>query len=163
MDNELNEKEIAFNKVTQWLREYGFRIDKEARNKTSNSQIQYEAKVYPPNQDRLFFKITFSPRWIDSFVIGSIIALPEEVSKSIEKGMKRREREQIYIDIDRLIFSLNLNCDFKSPRIYLHRLVFIDALKDKQFFFDSVFNLIHAMMLVEGKIDELINRFFPKE
>jgi hypothetical protein len=107
--------------------------------------------------------IVFSNRFKDSFNIGSTISLPEEVSKTIDTGMIRKEQEQVYIDIYRLVFSQGLDCDTRFPMIDIHKLIFIDTLKDNQYFFDSVFNLIHAMILVEGRFDELINRFFPKE
>ena len=163
MDNELNVKEVAFNKVTQWLKDYGFKIKTETRNKTGGSEIQFQANVYPANQERLFFMIVFSNRFKNSFNTGSTISLPEEVSKTIDTGMIRKEQEQVYIDIYRLVFSQGLDCDTRFPMIDIHKLIFIDTLKDKQYFFDSVFNLIHAMILVEGRFDELINRFFPKE
>lgn len=163
MDAELNAKEVAFNKIIQWLAEYRFKIEKKERSKDKNSEIQFDAKVYPPNQDRLFFSITFSRFWVDSFAIGATLNIPEDISFSIDKVMKKSEKDQIFIDIDRMLFPLSLSCDFKFPQIYMHKLIFIDALKDKQFFFDSVYSLVHGLMLVEGKFDELINRFLPKE
>jgi hypothetical protein len=162
MNGELDAKEVAFNRLLQWLREYGFKIENEIRNKDSSAQRQFEAKVYPPNEERRFFFVVFSNKFKDSFVVQSTIILPEEYRETIERGLRKKEQQQVYIDIYRAVFSQNIDCDTRFPRVDVHKLIFIDSLNNKQFLFDTIFNLMHSMLLVEARFDELINSFFPK-
>jgi hypothetical protein len=73
-----------------------------------------------------------------------------------------KDQQQIYIDIRRLVFPLGVACDTRFPKITLHKLIFMDALKDKQFFFDSFLNLINATQLVMGRFDEVYYSFYPQ-
>lgn len=162
MSAELDSKEVAFNKILQWLEEYGFRIDRTARNDSINTLTQFEAKIYPPREDRRFFLVIFSNKFKDSFTIQTAITLSEEDQMTIGKGLRKREQDQVYIDIFRLVFAQHLNCDARFPTVDIQKLIFIDSLRDKQFLFDSVFDLMHSMLLVESRFSELINQFYPK-
>lgn len=86
----------------------------------------------------------------------------EEDQMTIGKGLRKREQDQVYIDIFRLVFAQHLNCDARFPTVNIHKIIFIDSLRDKQFLFDSVFDLMHSMLLVESRFSELINQFYPK-
>jgi hypothetical protein len=55
MDKELNVKEVAFNKVTQWLSDQGFPVNVTSRNKNKESKIQFEAEVCPRKGEPEFF------------------------------------------------------------------------------------------------------------
>ena len=70
--------------------------------------------------------------------IQSNIILTEQDIKSINR-LRKKEQQQVYIDIHRFVYFLNVNCDTQFPQIVVHKLIFIDSLKNKQFFFDSVF------------------------
>jgi hypothetical protein len=76
MDSELNAKEVAFNKIIQWLRDYGFSVYEERRNKDVDAEVQFQAKIYPPNQTSLFFQIVFAKRFPDAFSMQSSVSLP---------------------------------------------------------------------------------------
>jgi hypothetical protein len=159
MDNGLNAKEMAFRRVVQWLTDYGFRIEEETRNKGRRVEIQFEAKVYPEEEGR-FFVVTFSNELRESFLIRSTVFLEKEYSQAID-GLRKKEQQQLFIEIFRLVYTQHIDCDIKFPDVYLYKQIFIEALTDKQFFFDSVFNLLRAMRLVEGRYDELYYSFFP--
>ena len=160
MNNQLN-KEIAFDKVNQWLNDYGFTVNVTVRNKDRQAQIQFESKVYPPREQHKFFFVTFGNKFEDSFSIQSNIILTDEDIKSINR-LRKKEQQQVYIDIHRFVYFLNVNCDTQFPQILVHKLIFIDSLMHKQFFFDSVFALLHAMVIVESRFEELYYSLFPE-
>jgi hypothetical protein len=160
MNHELN-KEIAFDKVNQWLDDYGFTVNVTMRNKDRGARTQFESKVYPPREQQKFFFVTFGNKFDDSFSIQSNIILTDEDIKSINR-LRKREQQQVYIDIHRFVYFLNINCDTQFPQIVVHKLIFIDSLNDKQFFFDSVFALLHAMVVVESRFEELYYSLFPE-
>ena len=58
MNHELN-KEIAFDKVNQWLNDYGFTVNVTTRNKDKGAITQFESKVYPRREKQRFFFVTF--------------------------------------------------------------------------------------------------------
>ena len=160
MNHELN-KEIAFDKVNRWLNDYGFRVNVTTRNRDKNAPTQFESKVYPPREQQRFFFVTFGSKFDDSFSIQSNIILTEEDIKSIN-CLRKKEQQQVYIDIHRFVYFLNVNCDTRFPEIVVHKLLFIDSLKDKQLFFDSIFALLHAMVVVESRFEELYYSLFPE-
>jgi hypothetical protein len=160
MNNVLN-KEIAFDKVNRWLNDYGFTVNVTSINKDNYAQTQFESKVYPPREQQRFFFVTFGNKFDDSFSIQSNIILTEEDIKSIN-SLRKKEQQQVYIDIHRFVYFLNINCDTQFPQIVVHKLIFIESLKNKQFFFDSVFSLLHAMVVVESRFEELYYSLFPE-
>jgi len=161
MDNALDIKESAFNTIVQWLREYNFQVNVSAMNKNQDADIQFEAEVYPPNEKNMFFYVTFRNQFNDSFAITAIMGFSDQDKKSIE-GLKNKDQQQIFIDIRKLVYPLNINCDTRFPTTTLHKLIFIDSLRQKQYFFYSVFALVNAMQLASARIDEVRNLFYPE-
>ena len=153
MNNELN-KEIAFDKVNRWLNDYGFAVKVTTRNKDKDAQTQFESKVYPPREQQRFFFVTFGNKFEN-------IILTDQDIRSINR-LRKKEQQQVYIDIHRFVYFLNVNCDTQFPQIVVHKLIFIDSLRNKQFFFDSVFALLHAMVVVESRFEELYYTLFPE-
>jgi hypothetical protein len=142
-------KRETFNKVVEWLRDYGYPIEI-----LSNTELY--AKVFPPLQEHpgAFFYIAFSDKSNDSFSIGSDIVLIGEYKNAID-ALQVRAQDQVFMDIRKLVYPLGINLDTKYPKISLHKLIFFDSLRDKQYYFDSVQNLIHAMLLILIRLDEL--------
>lgn len=140
-------KREAFNKVIQWLRDYGFPVE-------IPSDIELYAKVFPLKGHPMFFYIAFGDKSNDSFSIGTDINFTEEDKKSLE-GLKVQAQNQVYMDIRKLVYPLGINLDTRFPIISLHKLIFIDSLKGKQYFFDSVTSLVSAIQLVMIRFDEL--------
>ena len=78
----------------------------------------------------MFFYLTFGKDLKDGFSIIANMDLPEEIQKAIN-ALVERDQQQIYMDIRKLVYPLNINCDTRFPRITLHKLIFIDSLKRK--------------------------------
>jgi hypothetical protein len=77
--------------------------------------------------------------------------------------MKKRDREQIFMDLRKLIFPLHVNIETPSPRIFLYREITLDSIStNKQFLIDEVYNFRNAMELVKIRFDELYYSFYPE-
>ena len=142
-------KKETFNKVIQWLKDAGLPIIE-----VEPSDTKMYAKVFPRKEEPMFFYIAFGDKSNDSFSIGTDIDLSGEYERSI-KALKERAQDQVFMDIRKLVYPLGINLDTNFPRISLHKLIFFDSLRDKQYFFDSVANLLNAIQLVVIRFDEL--------
>ncbi len=146
-------KTEAFNKVIKWLRDEGFpKVDVEGNNEECSSKLY--ARVFPLIDEPLFFYVDFRRKSSDSFIIGTNIDFSEEDKRSIT-ALRAQAQNQVYMDIRKLVYPIGISLDTRFPRISLHKLMFLDSLKDKQYFFDSVNNLLNAIQLVMIRFDEL--------
>lgn len=142
-------KRANFTKVVQWLKDYGFPIE-----------IPYDtklyAKVFPTWKQHpgAFLYIAFDDKSNDSFSIGTDIDLTGEYKNAID-ALQVRAQDQIFMDIRKLVYPLGINLDSRYPTISLHKLIFFESLRDKQYFFDSFTSLLNAMQLVMIRLDEL--------
>jgi len=162
MNNEIDVKEITFNNIIQWLSDIGFIIENKEINKNPESKIQFELIVSTGIGYRYPFRITFTNLLKDIFVISTNISLTEEDAKSIQ-SMKKRDREQIFMDLRKLIFPLHVNIETPFPRIFLYKEITLDSVStNKQFLIDEVYNFRNAMELVKIRFDELYYSFYPE-
>jgi hypothetical protein len=142
-------KRETFNKVIQWLKNEGF-----PKVEIEPDGIELFAKVFPMIDEPMFFYVDFRRKSNDSFIIGTNIDFSEEDKRSIG-ALKLQAQNQVYRDIRKLVYPIGINLDTRFPRITLHKLMFSDSLRDKQYFFDSVNNLLNAIQLVMIRFDEL--------
>lgn len=162
MNNELDLKEVTFNNIIQGLSDIGFIIEKKEENKNPESKIQFELLLSTGRGYRFPFRITFTNLLKDVFVISSNISLTEEDAKSIQ-SMKKRDREQIFMDLRKLVFPLHVNIETPFPRIFLYKEITFDSIStNKQFLIDEVYNFRNAMELVKIRFDELYYAFYPE-
>ena len=162
MNNELDLKEVTFNNIIQGLSGIGFIIEKKEENKNPESKIQFELLLSTGRGYRFPFRITFTNLLKDVFVISSNISLTEEDAKSIQ-SMKKRDREQIFMDLRKLVFPLHVNIETPFPRIFLYKEITFDSIStNKQFLIDEVYNFRNAMELVKIRFDELYYAFYPE-
>jgi hypothetical protein len=147
--SDVESKREAFDKVIQWLRDEGIpRVDVEPDG------TRLYAKVFPLIDEPMFFHVDFRRKSNDSFVIGTTIDFSEEDKMSLG-ALRVQAQNQVYMDIRKLVYPIGINLDTKFPRISLHKLMFIDSLRHKQYFFDSINNLLNAIQLVMIRFDEL--------
>ena len=162
MNNELDLKEVTFNNIIQGLSDIGFIIEKKEENKNPESKIQFELLLSTGRGYRFPFRITFTNLLKDVFVISSNISLTEEDAKSMQ-SMKKRDREQIFMDLRKLVFPLHVNIETPFPRIFLYKEITFDSIStNKQFLIDEVYNFRNAMELVKIRFDELYYSFYPE-
>jgi hypothetical protein len=162
MNNELDLKEVTFKNIIQGLSDIGFIIEKKEENKNPESKIQFELLLSSGRGYRFPFRITFTNLLKDVFVISSNISLTEEDAKSMQ-SMKKRDREQIFMDLRKLVFPLHVNIETPFPRIFLYKEITFDSIStNKQFLIDEVYNFRNAMELVKIRFDELYYSFYPE-
>lgn len=162
MNNELDLKEVTFNNIVQGLSDIGFIIEKKEKNKNPESKIQFELLLSTGRGYRFPFRITFTNLLKDVFVISSNISLTEEDAKSIQ-SMKKRDREQIFMDLRKSVFPLHVNIETPFPRIFLYKEITFNSIStNKQFLIDEVYNFRNAMELVKIRFDELYYSFYPE-
>ena len=162
MNNEIDVKEVTFNNIIQWLSDIGFIIEKKEITKNLESKKQFELIVSTGIWYRYPFRITFTNLLKDVFIISTNISLTEEDAKSIQ-SMKKRDREQIFMDLRKLIFPLHVNIETPFPRIFLYKEITLDSVSNnKQFLIDEVYNFRNAMELVKIRFDELYYSFYPE-
>jgi hypothetical protein len=142
-------KRESFNKVIQWLKDEGF-----PKVEIEPDGTELFAKVFPMIDEPMFFYVDFRRKSNDSFVLGTNIDFSEEDKRSIG-ALKLQAQNQVYMDIRKLVYPIGINLHTRFPRITLHKLMFSDSLRDKQYFFDSVNNLLNAIQLVMIRFDEL--------
>jgi hypothetical protein len=142
-------KRETFHKVIQWLREEGF-----PKIEVEPDETELFLKVFPLIDEPVFFYVDFRRKTNDSFILGTNIDFTEEDKKSIG-ALKLQAQNQVYMDIRKLVYPLGINLDTRFPRISLHKLMFFDSLRDKQYLFDSINNLLNAIQLVMIRFDEL--------
>lgn len=109
-----------------------------------------------------FFKIIISNRYKYAFQLQAFIIFDKQITDSLDVT-RRKEQQQIFINFRKYIYPLGISFESnqKIGGIILHKLIFMDTLS-KQYFFDSVTNMINAMLLVGVNLDEFRNTVFPK-
>lgn len=155
-------KEVTFNKVCDWLRNFGsFEVEVIKSNNRSENSFEASVKTYINKDKSAFvsFKVEFNENDTDSFMIHTAFTLDEEMAKSVD-SLRRKEQQQIYIDLRKMIYPLDIQFQLNFPQIILLRVIFIDDLK-KQFFFDSISHLLNARQLIEMRFDEEYYKMFP--
>lgn len=161
MSVELNSKEVAFNKIVQWLKENHFQIQEITRKPDPNAETQFAARITFPSKYEIIITITFGKKFRDNFSMGMTIVLDKDIANSILALKDEVKKQQFYMDIKRMAFSLGFHCDTNFPNIEIHRNIFIDSLNNKQFFFDCIFGLVHILELVHMRLDEFYYSIFP--
>lgn len=153
-------KQQAFNTFKQWAKQIGFIIENETIEKDMNSKIQFDLSIYLKRGYKYPFHIIFYNIPKDLFTIRAKIALTtldEDSLNTMPKGTK----EQVYMDIRKYIFPLQINI-YTASGIELIKWLTIDsACNNKQFFMDQLFNFRNAMELVRIRFDELYYYLWP--
>jgi hypothetical protein len=155
-DTSSDHKEI-FQKILGWLGEKRFTIE-ESNTSNNDSDIEHRARAYLINKKDLQDKgrglnITFRRSLSDSFLIHQSIGFTK-LDKQAFLKLPKRQQGQYFMDMKKLFYPLHLNCEMKFPIMSIHKLIFVDSL-NKQYFFDSVFDLLHALELANIRYDEL--------
>lgn len=149
-------KELKYKELIQWLEKWGHKaIDKTKEN--SNTDIQFKAEISPllPYSSGLNtpLYLEFQSDLDDGFVIRTTFELDKNIESHLKIHNKAKEIEIIYLEIEQLVLPMKINIIRKHPIINLYKVIFYDELK-KQYFFDSVNDLINSMTLVIGKWDQ---------
>lgn len=154
--NILSEKVEIFNELIKWFKEWGHEVV-DTTKKNPILDIQLQAKINPllPYSSGLNtpFFLEFQNDLDDGFIIRTTFELDENIDLFLKKQNNSKEIELIYIQIEQLVLPLGISIIKSHPNIFLYKILFYKELK-KQYFLDSINNLVHSMILITGKWDE---------
>lgn len=160
--NDLKIKEVNFNKVCDWLSSYPEQFNCEKIKEIKDKDTQFLARVELKSKHTgLPFEIKFKKELPDSFFITAHTFLDDDLKKSID-ALRKKEQQQIYMDLRIWIYPLNIQFDMDFPRMSFFKLIFYENLS-KQLFFDSINNLSHAINLSTIRFQMEHNKMFPND
>lgn len=160
--SDLKYKEANFNKIINWLQEIGFVLENIRKKTDPKTGVEFYCEERPYRIRKDFFKIIISNRYKYAFQLQAFIIFYKQITDSLDVT-RWKEQQQIFINFRKYIYPLGISFESnqKIGGIILHKLIFMDTLS-KQYFFDSVTNMINAMLLVGVNLDEFRNTVFPK-
>ena len=160
--SDLKYKEANFNKIINWLKEIGFVLENIRKKTDPKTGVEFYCEVRPYRIRKDFFKIIISNSYKYAFQLQAFIIFDKQITDSLDVT-RWKEQQQIFINFRKYIYPLGISFESnqKIGGIILHKLIFMDTLS-KQYFFDSVTNMINAMLLVGVNLDEFRNTVFPK-
>ncbi len=149
-------KEAKFNELVKWLEKWGYKVMD--RSKEINIQdIEFRAEVTPllPYSTGITtpFFVEFQNGLDDAFIIRTYYELEKNIEVHLKNQNKAREIELTYIEIEQLILPMKISIVRAHPIINTYKVIFLEGLT-KQFFHDSINDLVNANSLIIGKWDE---------
>lgn len=161
----LKEKEEIFIEIITWLKKWGHEVTNTTKiNSVPEIQLQAEIKPLLPYSSGLStpFFLEFQNDLEDGFIIRTTFELDENINLFLKNQNNSKEIELIYIQIEQLVLPLGISIIKSHPYIYLYKILFFKELR-KQYFLDSINNLVHSMTLITGKWDEKYYQSRPIE
>lgn len=154
-------KKCVYNTILQWLRDYHY-IIKEEKRLTDNSE--FYAKIFPPNQDKKFFELVSESDYKDGFLLRMSVSLTPKDRKDFER-LKDNVQNNLFIKMHKILSPIKLLCKIEDSIISVEKYIFIDvfSIMSKQYFWDSVIEMLNAMYLIELTFYEFIEDLFPKK
>jgi hypothetical protein len=158
-------KKSKFEELCGWLLKWGFKvIDKSGKNTVLG--IEFQAEVFPqiPYSSGLNtpFYLEFQDDLDDGFIIRTTFELDKNIEIFLNSQNRAREIELTYIEINHLVLPLRISIIRDHPYIKLYKVIFSDNLQ-KQFFLDSIHDLINSMTIIIGKWDQRYYQSRPSE
>jgi hypothetical protein len=149
-------KKSKFNELIGWLRKWGFNVsDKTKEIKIPG--IEFQAEIGPQISYSSGLNTPFYLEFQNDLEDGIIIRTTFELDRNIDIFLNTQNRakdiELTYIEIGRLVLPLRISFIRDHPFIKLYKVIFISDL-NKQFFFDSITDLMNSMSIIIGKWDE---------
>lgn len=149
-------KKSKFNELIGWLRKWGFNVsDKTKEIKIPGIEFQAEIQPQIPYSSGLStpFYLEFQNDLEDGLIIRTTFELDRNIDIFLNTQNRAKDIELTYIEIGRLVLPLRISFIRDHPFIKLYKVIFISDL-NKQFFFDSITDLVNSMSIIIGKWDE---------
>ncbi|MGD1837906.1 MAG: DUF2299 family protein [Nitrososphaeraceae archaeon] len=160
-DKELKQKEVMFNTLIYWLNEYHFELGKKEKNGVDN-KIQFRVNCSTRDPQKWPFNVAFVKEFSQSFFINSMIGLQEK-DYHIFKGIVKKERMKVIMDIKKLVYPFGVSCSIELPRILLYRILTTESVRNnKQYFIDEVYKIVHCVELASIRFEELFYDIYPE-
>ena len=149
-------KKSKFNELIGWLRKWGFNVsDKTKEIKIPGIEFQAEIQPQIPYSSGLStpFYLEIQNDLEDGIIIRTTFELDRNIDIFLNTQNRAKDIELTYIEIGRLVLPLRISFIRDHPFIKLYKVIFISDL-NKQFFFDSITDLMNSMSIIIGKWDE---------
>jgi hypothetical protein len=149
-------KEDKFNELVNWLGKWGYKVmDKTKENNVKD--IEFRAEVTPllPYSTGITtpFFVEFQNGLDDAFIIRTYYELEKNIEAHLKNQNRAREIELTYIEIEQIVLPMKISIVRAHPIINTYKVIFLEGLT-KQFFHDSINDLVNANSLIIGKWDE---------
>jgi len=161
----LEVKRSIFNQLVDWLKKWGFNvIDRTKENKISGIEFQAEIQPQVPYSSGLStpFYLEFQDDLEDGLIIRTTFELDKNIEIYLDSQNRAREIELTHIEIGQLVLPLRISIIREHPFIKLYKVIFITNI-DKQFFLDSITDLMNSMSIIIGKWDERYYQIRPAQ
>jgi hypothetical protein len=79
------------------------------------------------------------------------------------ENTNKAQHEQLFMDLRKIIYPLNVNFEIQMPNIMLTKEITIDTANNEQFFMDQAHNFLHAIELIRIRLDEFFYSMFPQD
>jgi len=161
MNNYISNINNQLNQIEDWLIQHNFKIITKDVNKHPN--LTYNLFIQRTNEKRYQFNISlFKDKPFFLFNVKLKFSQGDHNAlKSFEKKDKKNS-EQLFMDLRKITYSLNIDIELKLPLIQLTRELTLEYAKNEQFFIDEVHNFLHAIELIRIRFDEFFYAMFPK-
>ncbi len=152
-------KEQIFNTIIQWLRDGEYIITDVKRNSESN---EFSSRVFPPQERVKFFEIVSYSNFKEEFLFRFSVSFTSEEKKYFE-GLKEDVIQEYFIRIHQALAPFNVFCRNEDSETRVEKIMFIDtrSILGKQYFWDTVVNLLNAMYFVEMTYSKFLNEILP--
>jgi hypothetical protein len=161
----LDLKRSRYNELLDWLKKWGFNVvDRSKDNKILGIEFQAEIQPQVPYSSGLStpFYLEFQDDLEDGFIIRTTFELDKNIEIYLDSQNRAREIELTYIEIGQSVLPLRISIIREHPFIKLYKIIFITNL-DKQFFYDSITDLMNSMSIIIGKWDERYYQIKPTQ
>lgn len=160
-----NLKQSKFAELINWLQSWGYKVVDKSDN-INITGIEFQAEITPqvPYSSGLStpFYLEFQNDLSDGFILRTTFELDKNIEIHLNTQSRAREIELTYIEINQLILPMRVSLIRDHPFIKLYKVIFTTRL-DKQYFLDSITDLMNSMSLIIGKWDEKYYSVPPKE
>jgi hypothetical protein len=86
----------------------------------------------------------------------------DQIALNSLENTNKAQHEQLFMDLRKIIYSLNVDFEIQMPNMMLTKEITIDAANNEQFFMDQAHNFLHAIELIRIRLDEFFYSIFPQ-
>lgn len=150
-----------FTKLETWLVSHKYVILNKSLN--PNPRIIYNLAIHLPHDIMFYLNISLFENTNNYFLLTRDLRFEDSIIKSIS-SLPQGEREQLFMNIRKLIYPLFVNLEMRWPNmiLLLKELTFESVKNNEQFFIDQVRNFRNAIELVKINFDEKHFALFPQ-
>lgn len=162
--SEFSNVQNTFNKIIEYFQYHNFRIVEKTINDNLNEDRMLNLFAQRANVERYRFNISFFKSMKTFFLFNVTMGFTpkDQMALNSLEYVNKAQHEQLFMDLRRIIYPLNVDFEIKMPNMMLTKEITIDAVNDEQFFMDQAHNFLHAIELIRIRLDEFFYSIFPQ-